>query len=554
MKHTSLYFAAGIIAFSCSISYAQTNQKLNIEKATVFLTGAQLESSAKMMFSKGENEVRFSNVAGDVKNESIVVGASNSVVVESVTFQNNYLGPDNLTPAAKKIKDSIDFITEQKETINTKIVVISEQQAILMANRKVSGDKTGLSVAELTKMLDMVNTKLNTYLNEKHKDEQLIVKMDERIAKLNLQLEEEQKKEYQPGGILLVKFYAKEATNSTVNVSYNIVHAGWSPTYDIFADDSKSPVKFFYKANIRQNSGVKWDNVKLSLSTGNPQEGMQVNELSPWYLAFYQPPPPVPRNAVKRKAESAYIQPGVQVAGSYSLSAPPPPAAGWSSGVTTSVDDNSTMDEYVAVDNSGVNTTFDIDLPYTIPSDGQNHLVSVKKYEAPAVYEYFAVPKNDKDAFLQAKITKWEDFNLMPGQTNIFYEGTYIGQASIDPHSVIDTMNISLGRDKKIVIKRVMDEKLRSVKSIGTNVHETFGYKITIRNTRKEAITIEIEDQLPVSNDKDIVLEDIETSNADHDEATGILKWKVTVKPNETKVIPFGYTVKYPKGKRITNL
>ncbi len=155
---------------------------------------------------------------------------------------------------------------------------------------------------------------------------------------------------------------------------------------------------------------------------------------------------------------------------------------------------------------------------------------------------------------MQAQVTNWEDFNMLPGQTNIFYEGTYVGQGTIDPANTKDTMGISLGRDKKIIVKREQDKKLRSVKTIGSNVRETYAYNITLRNTRKETVTIELQDQMPVSNDKDIVIEDKETSGADYNETTGLMKWTVTLKPNETKAIPFGYTLKYPKGKRLTGM
>ena len=96
--------------------------------------------------------------------------------------------------------------------------------------------------------------------------------------------------------------------------------------------------------------------------------------------------------------------------------------------------------------------------------------------------------------------------------------------------------------------------KLRSVKTIGTNIRETFAYDITVRNTRKENITLIVQDQQPVSNDKDIVTEDKETSGADYDETTGMMKWTLQLKTNETKKISFGYTVKYPKGKTVDNL
>ena len=159
---------------------------------------------------------------------------------------------------------------------------------------------------------------------------------------------------------------------------------------------------------------------------------------------------------------------------------------------TWSTGDQASVTEYVAVDNAGVNTEFAIDLPYTIPADGQQHLVAVKKYDVPATFSYFATPKADKDAFLEAKLTSWEDLSLLPGPTNIFYEGSFLGNGAIDPRTLTDTMSISLGRDKKIVIKRELDKQYRSVKMIGTNVREQTAYNITIRNTRKEAITIEI--------------------------------------------------------------
>lgn len=516
--------------------HAQTNQKLSLENATVFISGAELSSTARINLVKGENEFLFSNVAGNINIQSITVGATNGVVVESVTFQNNYISDDNLSPRVKEIKDSIELMTQRRQPVSNKIAALDEQIAVLQANRKVGGDNTGLSVAELTKMLDLVGNKMEACLNQKNKEQDNLKKIDERIAVLNKQLAEEQKRNYQPGGQLLVKFYAKESTGSNIAISYVVPNAGWTPVYDVMAQDAHSPVNIYYKANIYQNSGVKWNNVHLTLSTGNPQEGMQAPVLSPWYLSFYNPQPYLYKNQVMAAPRAAYSRSEELADKSVAAGSPV------------------TMDEYVTVDNAGINTSFDIELPYTIPSDGQQHLVAVKKYEAPATYEYFSAPKADADAFLVAKITNWQDLNLLPGQTNIFYEGTYIGQGYIDTRNTQDTISLSLGRDKKIIVKRERDKKLRSVKTIGTNVRETFAYTITVRNTRKDAATIVVQDQLPVSNDKDIVLEDTDTGGSEYSETTGMMKWPVTLKPNETKTLHFGFTLKYPKGKTISNL
>ncbi len=512
---------------------AQPRQNVKIDHVTVFLNGAELTSTTKANLNAGENTILFTNVAGNVNQQSLNIGADNGVVIQSATFQNNYLVAETLSPRGKELKDSIDAIEASRAGTNNMLTVTNEQINILTQNKQVAGANTGLSVAELTKMLDLVKTRLASLLSEKDRLNTTLKKTDERLSLLRLQLELEQKKDFQPGGQLLVKFYSPKTTTSTINITYVVPNAGWTPSYDLRVENLKDPVQLFYKANVFQNSGVKWDNVKLTLSTGNPSEGAQAPVLNPWYLSFLQP--------ILRS--QGYLNTYKNM----------PMAAAEMANEDAKAKSGGTMNDYVTVDNSGINTSFDIELPYTIPTDGQTHLVAIKQYELPATYRYYAVPKMDRDAFLQAQITNWEDLNLMPATTNIFYEGSYIGQGYIDMRNVKDTMNISLGRDKKIIIRRERDKELRSVKTIGTNIKETFVYTVSVRNTRKEAINLTILEQLPISNDKDIVIEDTDTDGGIYDETTGEVKWVLQLKPNDTQKKKIGFTVKYPKGKN-TNL
>lgn len=547
MLYRKYVLMAGFLLATGYNMWAQTRQSVDIKHATIFLNGAELSSSTKINLPQGETEILFTNIAGNVNQQSLNIGADNGVVIQSATFQNNFLVAQILSPQARAIQDSIDIIENGRAGTNNMLAVTNEQIAVLSQNKQVSGSQSGLSVAELTKMLDLIKTRLSGLLAEKDKLNATLKKTDERLALLRMQLEEEKKKDFQPGGQLLVKFYAPRATSSDVNISYVVPNAGWSPSYDLRVEDLKNPVKLFYKANVYQNSGVKWDKIKISLSTGNPSEGAQAPALQPWYLSFYNPiaygegylnKKNTPANNMSlggaREGGTAYIIDGIRVYGNRGVNL----AQG-------------SIDNYVQTNNSGVSTTFDIDLPYTIPTDGQSHLVSVKSYELPATYRYFAVPKMDRDAFLQAQITNWEDLNLIPATTNIFYEGSYVGQGFIDMRNTKDTMNISLGRDKKIIVRRERDKELRSVKTIGTNIKETFVYTVSIRNTRKEALDITVLEQLPISNDKDIVIEDTDVDGGKLEETTGEVKWVLSVKPNETVKKKIAFTVKYPKGKSI---
>lgn len=556
---------------SSTILFAQTKKKVTIDHATVFLNGAELESSTKVSLSSGETEVLFTNIAGNVNQQSLNVGATNGAVVQSAVFQNNYLADDNLSPRAQEISDSIDYLNKKKNDLNTDMQVVNEQVSVLNQNRKVSGEQNGLSVSELQKMLALVKSQMHSLLNERTEINESIAKADKRIKKLRQQLQEEKQKGYQPGGQLLVKFYCTRATSSDITISYVVPNAGWSPSYDIRVDKVNSPVNLAYKAHVYQNSGVAWDKVKLTLSTGNPNEGAQAPTLNPWYLNFNVPAPPRYLNRtnagnydqlekVPTRNTSSMAQ---TTAGAYKKDDGNAISIGGARGsgtqyyvdgaqVTSSRNmNNSSMNQYTQVSNAGVNTSFDIELAYTIPSDGKTHNVAIKKHQLPASYRYFAVPKLDKDAFLQAQVTDWEDLSLLPGPTNIFYEGTYVGQGFIDMRNVKDTMNISLGRDKKVIIRRERDKDLRTVRTIGSNVRETFVYTMSIRNTRNEAIDITILDQLPISKDNSIEIEDEKYDGAEYNKTTGSLKWELNVTPNTTKKVQLGFTVKYPKGKQL---
>lgn len=538
-----LVLAAGTVAPAA----AQVQQKTVIRQATVFLNGAELTSTARVSLPQGETDVLFTNIAGSVNQQSLSIGAGNGVVVQSATFQNNYLSPADslLSPQALALKDSISSLEASRTGLHNRKTVVDQQINILKQNQSVAGTASGLSVAELQKLLDVVGTRMNGFLTESDQLSKKLVKMEERMQLLRNQLEQERKKDFQPGGQLLVKFYSPAATVSDIVLSYVVPNAGWTPAYDLRVDKVNDPVKLFYKANVYQNSGVKWNNVKVVLSTGNPSESVEAPVLSPWFLAFqasdYNYYSQGRSNVIQLnrapQAQSAY---GGEEDRKDKSGAP---AA-----------EQTSLNNYTSVDNSGISTTFDIDLPYNIPSDGQQHTVAIKTYELPATYRYFAVPRQDCDAFLQARITNWEDLNLLPAATNVFFEGSYVGQGYIDMRNVRDTMNLSLGRDKRIIIRREKDKDYRAAKFIGTNVRKSYAYTISIRNAKKEPVDVIVMDQFPVSSDKDILVEEQQAPDASVNKDNGAVTWTLKLGSGELKTLKLSYEVKYPKDKAIAGL
>jgi len=216
-------------------------------------------------------------------------------------------------------------------------------------------------------------------------------------------------------------------------------------------------------------------------------------------------------------------------------------------------DENSVSDipasDYADIFVPELSAEFNIEKAYSIPSDDKPYIVDVVKYELPTIYKYYAVPKLEKDAFLLARITNWQDLNLIEGTANIYFAGTFVGQSYISTRKTSDTLDISLGRDKKVLITRTKLKDYSSVKYIGSNRKETSAYRMVVKNNRKVPINIEILDQIPVSQNSDIEVSAVEISNALKNDLTGELKWNFKIEPAKAETIDLTFVVKYPKNK-----
>ena len=161
----------------------------------------------------------------------------------------------------------------------------------------------------------------------------------------------------------------------------------------------------------------------------------------------------------------------------------------------------------VSISESTTSFSFDVNIKQTILSDGKPEIVELQRLTVPATYKYEAVPKINTSAYLMAYITDWNKYNLLPGTANIYFSNTFTGTGPINTAELTDTLPVSLGADKAITIKREKRVDYSSHKTIGTNVVETRSFLISVRNNKKQAVTMKLQDQLPVSQNSSITVE-----------------------------------------------
>ncbi len=213
-----------------------------------------------------------------------------------------------------------------------------------------------------------------------------------------------------------------------------------------------------------------------------------------------------------------------------------------------------TTGDNTQISQTSVNTTFEIDAPYSIPSNGKKYNVEIQSYDVPAIYEYYCAPKQSTNTYLIAKAADWDELNILPGNSSVYFQGTFVGESVIDPNVTEDTLELSLGRDQNIVVNRKLLKEFSRKVSIGSNKKVERAYEISVKNTRNKAITLLMVDQIPVSGNKDVEIELLEKSGASLDEETGKLSWKLNLEPGESKTLTFKFEIKHPKNISISNL
>lgn len=194
---------------------------------------------------------------------------------------------------------------------------------------------------------------------------------------------------------------------------------------------------------------------------------------------------------------------------------------------------------------------FQIETPFSVPSDDADHRVAIATYQMKADYEYHAVPKLDESVYLVAQISGWEKLNLLNGESNLYFDGTYIGKSYIDVNSSKDTLSFSLGKDKKMVVSRKRSEEMSKTRLLGNRYKYEVTWDFTIRNNGGAAIPMIVKDHFPISVNEDIKVKQGSYEGAVLDEKTGILTWKFTTNKGETKQFKFDYQVDYGKNQPV---
>jgi uncharacterized protein (TIGR02231 family) len=557
---------SGVVLF-CTSSKAQDTARVDaaIKNATVYFGyGAELTHESKVKIDATTKIIVISQLSTSIDINSLQISVPEDVALLSQHYKVYYPAIPTVikTKEVERLEDSIVLLQKEITRIDNLVAIDQEILAktglLIETTINTSGNKT-ITSEEVLKLLEYYNLKIeksktNIYNHKQNINLQnlKIADIRKRIAAMSVVAPNKQK----PYGQVFLQVMCKRSGEIPVDLSYYTTQAGWTAVYDVRVNSKTNKVKLVYKASLTQTSGIDWKKTKLTLSTGTPNFGVAAPILTPWYLQLYVPGiyTELQRRAAQGNASRNVVQ---SYRDDRSLSEV----------VVSGTDgdykqeklkdqtiDPSTLQQYTTLNEGQLNTNFEIDLPYDIESDGQLHSVSIKDQEISCVLKNYAVPRIDKDAYLLAEVADWQNLDLLPGDANIIMDDTYIGKSVIDPNTTADTLNLSLGRDKRIAVKRSVVKELSSLKTSGKESRQIFTYEIIVKNNKLTDVNLLLKDQYPLSTIKEVEVKLEEDGAAMVNPETGVLTWKIDLKPGESKKVRFTYSVKYPKDKKIVNL
>ena len=524
---------------------AQKQISAKLDQATIYFNGATLTHTASTTLKSGTQEVIINGLSPDIVLSSLKVKA-NGVLISATEFYNDYITPKEESAHLKKLTDSLNLYERQLQETKDELTVHQHLLKMLTNGTLNNMEKkeNPVSVADINANMELYKSKAGTLQNSINQDNKKIEKLQKNVNRLKQQISQDELNSDVETGAVRLSISIPKDVNTVFTVTYFTSQSRWIPCYDINIPSMDKPIVLQAKAQVAQTTGLDWKNVKLTLSTAQPNRTAVAPVFKAWFLYF----------------RTYRTSPGSSSALSNTITYEEPASnsvrGNRSDGVETIIDgvrvgNEQSMNDYVNVNEQEFMVNYDIDIPYDIPGNGKFQLIDLNKYNIKADFKYYSAPKLSDATYIVATLSDFEKYNLLPGEANVTFNDTYVGKTKLRPNDTENQITLTLTPEPRVTVKREKQRDFCSTKHVGNSTTETRSYLLTVRNNLTRSAKLTLKEQYPISNDKDIEVKVTEVKPAATYDKTeiGVLTWDMELNAGETRTFIVTYSVKYPKDK-----
>jgi uncharacterized protein (TIGR02231 family) len=519
-----------ILFFQASV-YSQ-KITTNATDVSIFRNGAQVTRTASLYIHKGTKEYSLYGFSQYMDPRSVQIKSDGDFTLLYSSNRSNLTDSTNYGIEWSHVSNQKKALQNSLQDNKNIFSALQKEEELFYIDKSQNREAFLNNPDALLKMADLYRNRL---LDIKRKITEIQNKIQQQeidLQKLNTK-ENQFRYEYIKSSsnefVLTISSEHDQQINMTI--TYYTSQANWSSTYDLKVKDINSPIELVSKAIVTQNTGEQWNQVNCTLMTGNPNISFELPFLHPWWLVNYTDQVLQKQNQDTEGLSMNEVK-VIQMEATKSTSKNYRTAG-------SEVQEQLTMNEFVVKEK------------LTIPSDGKSITAELNTQIHPASFEYLAIPKKSKHAYLKAMITNWEELNISTGPMGIYYGDTYIGMTMLNPENIEDTLSISLGPDIATQIKKTKIAENTKKEIFSSKKHSNMAWEIEIKNSKTRDIDLRIEDQIPLSKLNEVEVETKELSGGMLDQSTGIITWNVKIPAGKSIKKILKYQVRYPKSMKL---
>jgi uncharacterized protein (TIGR02231 family) len=416
----------------------------------------------------------------------------------------------------ERIRAEAKEVAEQLGQVGDRIAALLSQRSYLRDSLTGGKDRPAPSIDVVRGTLAYVGDAERDLAQRLRKEQESANELDEKLRPLLVRLQNPNA----TGLVVRVDVEQPKGGKADIELQYQVFGARWWPSYNARLDAGAKRVTLDYVGTVAQQTGEDWTNADLRLSTANPATQGGLPQLGSWYLG---------RGSGFNSAQVGYVTEGRSRAGAGDAG---PVESRMSAGIT-----------------GGGMVVFAIPGKRTVKGDGSEQRLPIGSQTFASELELATAPRATPEAFRQARLVYQGEAPLLPGAVATFVGNDFVGGEAIDTVVPGDNLRLSFGVDDQVKVERRLIAKNEEQLG-GKRLRYSFEFRIVVRNFGKEARSVTVSDQVPVSESDRVVVtvgESTPPLPPAPDDPAGVMRWKLDLPANGERAVTLKWSVVLPR-------
>lgn len=553
-------FALGFLALSPAAYADEIPAESALRAATVYSSRTMLTRRAVVDIPAGAHTVVFKNMPANLLTDSLrAEGTAAADVTLGALASRVVASADLVAPKEKELNDQMELLQDQRRAVESEKQALAARQEFLTTLGRQAGLRTGEDIAEInlkpeqwTAAAKTVYDGMAETLKAQLAQDIVLRAIDRQIQKIQTdmnQLHTGQRTTYE----VTLPLEAKAATRLTVDISYQVPDASWTPLYDARLDTKEEKLELVQYGAVHQATGEDWKNIALTLSTAQPERAAGLPDLNTMWINLYQN-----MNVQRSLGKAMFSSDGVgysNVSSGASME-----SARLNSAPAFVAEEKAAQFQSATIETGGFVSEYKIPGPATVKADGTESKLMIGTFDTENEIRIQVKPQISQEAFLVTHTKLKGESPILAGPVSLFRDGAFVGQANLPLLRPGEESDLAFGVDNQVSVRRrIMKDQRSEAGLIAKDSILERNFVTELQNLHSKPITIVVLETMPVAQDKLInvlVVEDKTTPGylKDPDNVKGLMRWAVPLEPKAKSEVSLGWKVSWPKDQNISGI